>query len=92
MPYELAILGAGNMAEAIARGVLSKSIFRSDQIIAADPVEVRRDLFSKQLGIKSVIDNAEAARDAKVLLLSTKPYQMKDALAPVGAAMSERRW
>src|SRR5438067_5320827 len=89
MRYELAILGAGNMAEAIARGVLGKGVFKPDQIIAADPVEARRKLFSEQLGVKSVTDNAEAARDAKVLLLSTKPYQMKEALAPVGAVMSE---
>lgn len=90
MSYELAILGAGNMAEAIARGVLGKGVFKSNQIIAADPVEARRKLFSEQLGIRSVIDNAAAARDAKALLLSTKPYQMKEALAPVGAVMSDK--
>ena len=90
MRYELAILGAGNMAEAIARGVLVKAVFKPEQIIAADPVEARRTLFSEQLGIRSVVDNAEAARGAKVLLLSTKPYQMKEALAPVGAVMSEK--
>ena len=77
------------MAEAIARGVIAKKVFSPAQIIAADPVEVRRTLFSDQLHIKSVSDNAEAAHDAKVLLLSTKPYQMKDALAPVGAAMND---
>ena len=89
MSYELAILGAGNMAEAIARGVIARGVFKPDQIIAADPVEARRTLFSG-LGIKSVSDNAEAARNAKVLLLSTKPYQMKEALAPVGAVMNEK--
>jgi pyrroline-5-carboxylate reductase len=90
MPYDLAILGAGNMAEAIARGVLAKKVFAPAQIIAADPVEARRNLFSQQLGIKSVTDNADAARDAKILLLSTKPYQMKDALAPVGKVLNEK--
>jgi pyrroline-5-carboxylate reductase len=89
MPYELSILGAGNMAEAIARGVIARGVFRPEQIIAADPVEARRTLFSG-LGIKSVSDNAEAAGDAKVLLLSTKPYQMKEALSPVGAVMNEK--
>src|SRR5579885_3301159 len=90
MLYQLAILGAGNMAEAIARGVLAKKIFTPEQIIAADPVEARRELFTRQLGIKSVTDNSQAASDANVLLLSTKPYQMKEALAPVGAVMSEK--
>ncbi len=89
MPYELAILGAGNMAEAIARGVLAKKVFTPAQIIAADPVEARRNLFTQQLGIKTVTDNTQAAKDAKVLLLSTKPYQMKEALAPVGAVLNE---
>src|SRR4051812_10296976 len=90
MSHELAILGAGNMAEAIARGVLSRGVFTPQQIIAADPMPARRDLFSQQLKITSVSDNAEAARNAKVLLLSTKPYQMKEALAPVGAVMSDQ--
>lgn len=89
MPYELAILGAGNMAEAIARGVLARGVLQPDQMIAADPVEARRILFAHQLHIETVIDNAQAARDAKVLLLSTKPYQMKEALAPVGAVMQQ---
>jgi pyrroline-5-carboxylate reductase len=90
MAYELSILGAGNMAEAIARGVLAKKVCTADQIIAADPVEARRTLFTRELGIRTVSNNADAARDAKVLLLSTKPYQMKEALAPVGAVMNEK--
>jgi pyrroline-5-carboxylate reductase len=89
MSYELAILGAGNMAEAIARGVIARGVFQPEQMIAADPVEARRTLFGS-LGIKSVSGNAEAAHDAKVLLLSTKPYQMKEALATVGAVMDEK--
>src|SRR3954468_6383882 len=80
MSYELAILGAGNMAEAIPRGVLARGVFTPQQISAADPMPARRDLCSQQLKIPSVSDTAEAARNAKVLLLSTKPYQMKEAL------------
>lgn len=90
MPYELAILGAGNMAEAIARGVLARGVFTPAQIIAADPVDSRRTLFSEQLRITCVAENTQAARQAKVLLLSTKPYQMKEALAPLGEVMNEQ--
>ncbi|MEO6435585.1 MAG: NAD(P)-binding domain-containing protein, partial [Tepidisphaeraceae bacterium] len=90
MTHELGILGAGNMAEAIVRGVLGKGLLQPQQIIAADPVPARRELFEGVLGIQCFTDNADVARQAKTILLSTKPYQIKEALAPVGAAMSEQ--
>src|SRR6185312_16850784 len=51
MDHELGIIGAGNMAEAIARGVVQSGVFRANQIIAADVSAARRELFEKQLGI-----------------------------------------
>ena len=65
MAYELGIIGAGNMAEAIARGVMGKNILRADQMIAADVSPQRRELFQQQLGVKAVEDNATAARDER---------------------------
>ena len=85
--YDLGIIGAGNMAEAIARGVLRASLLRPDQIIAADVSEPRRQLFESQLGVKAVDSNADAARYARTILLSVKPQQMAAALATVGGAM-----
>ena len=90
MVYELGILGAGNMAEAIVRGVLRKALFQPAQLIAADPVAARRELFEGELRVRSVADNAEVAKRAKIVLLSTKPYQVKEALAPLGAVMDEQ--
>jgi len=85
--YELGIIGAGNMAEAIARGVIRAALLRPDQIVAADVAEGRRRLFTEQLGIKAVEANADAARYARSLLLSVKPQHMADALATIGGAM-----
>src|SRR5688572_13594823 len=89
MDYELGIIGAGNMAEAIARGVMGKNILRADQMIAADVSPQRRELFQQQLGITAVEDNATAARDAKIVLLSVKPQHMAAALAGLGQVISE---
>jgi pyrroline-5-carboxylate reductase len=84
MGIELGILGAGNMAEAIARGVIGSKLLRGDQILAADPSAQRRALFSEQLGIRAAEDNREVARDARMILLSVKPQQMKDVLSVIG--------
>jgi len=84
MGHELGIIGAGNMAEAIARSILVKWIVRRDQIIAADVSPARREVFSEQLGVRAVDDNVTAARDARMVLLSVKPQQMKEVLSTIG--------
>jgi pyrroline-5-carboxylate reductase len=90
MPYELGIIGAGLMAEAIARGVIRNNALAPEQIIAADVSPQRRELFQNELKIKAVEDNASAARDAKIVLLSVKPQHMAAALAGMGAVMSDQ--
>lgn len=86
MTIELGILGAGNMAEAIARGVIRSGLLEPRQILAADLSPQRRELFSRELGVESFAENAEVARQSRVILLSVKPQQMADVLAGVGRA------
>jgi pyrroline-5-carboxylate reductase len=90
MDYELGIIGAGNMAEAIARGVMAKSVFRAEQIIAADVAAARRELFQNELKIKALQDNAAVAGSSRVILLSTKPQQMAQVLATLSPVLSDR--
>ena len=87
MPYALGIIGAGNMAEAIVRGILSKQVLRPSEIIAADTAAARRELFANELKIKAVEDNAAAAGDADTILLSVKPQHMAAALAAIAPIM-----
>jgi pyrroline-5-carboxylate reductase len=85
--FELGILGAGNMAEAITRGILGKGLMRPDQILAADVAPQRREFFDHELHIRAVADNNEVARQCSRLLLSVKPQQMQAALANVGTVL-----
>lgn len=88
--YELGIIGAGNMAEAIARAVLGKNLFRAEQLIAADVSPQRRELFERDLKVRAVEGNDEVARQSRIVLLSVKPQQMATALAALAPAMSEQ--
>src|SRR5436190_4201359 len=83
MEYELGIIGAGNMAEAIARSVIAAGVISKEEIVAADVSPARRELFEKQIGARAVEQNDQAVRGAKILLLSVKPQQMKDVLAGI---------
>ena len=89
MTYELGILGAGNMAEAIARGVLKSGVFTAGQIIASDVVADRRAFFEHELGVRAIDDPATVAAASRMILLSVKPQTMNavlDAIAPVARA------
>ena len=87
MRAELGIIGAGNMAEAIARGVIRAGLFQPAQLIAADVSPERRELFSNQLGVRAVESNADVALQSRIVLLSVKPQQMKAALAGIGEVL-----
>jgi pyrroline-5-carboxylate reductase len=87
--HDLAIIGAGNMAEAIARGVLKAKLIEPERMIAADVSAERRRLFQEELGISAVAENAEATKGAKMILLSVKPQQMENALRALRPSLSE---
>jgi pyrroline-5-carboxylate reductase len=84
MPYGLGIIGAGNMAEAIARGVIRAGQFQPGDIIASDVSAARRDLFTNELKVRAVEENVEVARQSRILLLSVKPQMMAAALQSLG--------
>lgn len=81
MSYELGVIGAGNMAEAIVRGVIARGILTPAQVIAGDVSPERRAYFESQLQIKTTLDNRDVVRDTRTVLLSVKPQQMAGVLA-----------
>jgi pyrroline-5-carboxylate reductase len=83
---ELAFIGAGNMAEAIARGILKAKVLAAAEIQATDPAAPRRDLFERDLAIRTGTDAAPAIAAAPVILIAVKPQMFDAALGPVAAA------
>lgn len=90
MPYDLAFLGAGNMAEAIARGLLGPGAYAPEALAASDVSPDRRRLFETTFKIKAFENNIDAAIDSQAILLATKPQQVESLLAGLGEKMSEK--
>jgi pyrroline-5-carboxylate reductase len=51
-------IGAGQMAEALARGFISKGVLDASSIVATDPVPARKKVF-ESFDVKAVESNIE---------------------------------
>jgi len=69
----IAFIGAGNMAEAMLRGLLHADAIAAKSITAADRREDRLAVLKKAYGIKTTLDNKAAASVAGIIVLSVKP-------------------
>lgn len=87
----LAFIGAGNMAEALCRGIISSGLMHPENIIASDISEARRNLFEKELGARTTSDNRSAVAGADIVLLSVKPQIMDAVLAGIGDLLTPDR-
>ncbi|HTO71632.1 MAG TPA: pyrroline-5-carboxylate reductase [Myxococcota bacterium] len=78
LPKSVGTIGAGNMAEAILRGLLRAGM-SADQLSASDTEAARRTLLRDELGIHTTESNAEIAERAEVVVLAVKPQQLERA-------------
>jgi len=91
MRWDLGFIGAGNMAEALCRGVISAGLFPAERIAAGDPSEARRRLFAETLGVHALDDNAAVVNGSPTVVLAVKPQAMDDVLAEIGPLLGPER-
>lgn len=85
-------IGAGNMASALASGLVRAGLKQPGEIIAADPDLGRREAFAQAVGAGVVLtaDNREVIRQARTVFLCTKPQVVAAALQPLAADFTAR--
>ena len=83
MDKTIGFIGAGKMATAIIKGLLSSGLFDNKHIIASEPNKDYAHKIENELGIKIVHNNREAAAEADIILLAVKPFVVKDVLTEI---------
>lgn len=83
---KIGFIGAGMMAEAIARCLLNSGVSR-DAISASDIDEGRRDLFRKELGVAATADNKSVAKSADIIILAVKPFVIFEVLSEISEVL-----
>ena len=82
--YTIGFIGAGNMAEALIRGLVRGGHVPADRITASGPRRERLDELARRYGIASTLDNRALARGAGLVVLSVKPQILDKVLREVG--------
>ena len=90
MKYKLGLIGAGNMAEAVAKAAIEQGLVTADKIIASDTNPERRDLFAS-LGINVTEDNDLIVTEARQIMLAVKPQVFPDVAGLLGKVDAQRQ-
>ncbi|MFQ5988839.1 MAG: pyrroline-5-carboxylate reductase [Candidatus Methylomirabilales bacterium] len=85
----IAFIGAGNMGEALIKGLLQAGQVRPEQLMATDIRTDRLDAIRKAYRIETLTSNKEAATKAQILLLAVKPQVMDEVLTGLRGTVTE---
>jgi len=77
MQYQLGFIGAGNMAEAIARAAVEHGVLPASGIIMADPNEQRRQTLAGH-GFAVTDANQQVIDQSEQIMLAVKPQMIDD--------------
>ena len=78
---KIAIIGAGNIAEALVSGLLDGQVVQPSQIFATDVADERLRHFETRYGVRVGSNNVEAVKGATVVILCVKPQVLDEVLA-----------
>ena len=80
---KVAIIGAGNMGRAIARGLAQGHYVREQDIIVTNPSIPKLDALKADFPAIGVSTNNRDASDADVVIIAVKPWKVEEVLKPL---------
>ncbi len=87
----IAFLGAGNMAEALVKGLLRAHVAEPREIVCSDRRVERGPELTQRYGIRFTRSNRDAVEQAEIVVLSVKPQVMNKLLDEIAPVLNERK-
>ena len=88
--HKLSFIGAGKMTTAICHGLLSKHVYKPDEIVASDISDAARKNLTQITGIACTNDNNEVIRFSNTVVLAVKPQIAGEVLTPLKNLFQDR--
>lgn len=86
---KIAFIGAGNMAQAIFKGLIAEGM-EAQRIIATGTNPERLTALEQATGVVTTVDNLAAAQQADTLVLAVKPQMLKSVCEAIKPALAHR--
>jgi pyrroline-5-carboxylate reductase len=86
---KIGFIGAGNMAEAIIKGIIDAKVYKAKDIIVSDIRRERVRFICNKYKVASAGDNCKLAKAVNILVLSVKPQNMSQALDEIKGAIGK---
>jgi pyrroline-5-carboxylate reductase len=88
---KLGFIGGGNMAEALAHGLIQHKLFKPADIIVSDVAAERRRKLARTLKVATTDDNAEVIRESNAVVLAVKPQTIDEVMSEIAAELAAPR-
>jgi len=88
---QVALIGAGVMAEVLALGLIRSKLVEPADIVMSHYRPDRLDNLRGQFGVRTTSDNGEAYRQADIAVLCVRPQAMGDVLNEVRESLDDRK-
>lgn len=88
---KFAIIGAGNMGGAVARGLAQGTLVRTEDVCVANPSTGKLDALQQEFpDLRVTTDNRTAAGGADVVLLAVKPWKVQAVIDEIKGVLDYR--
>jgi pyrroline-5-carboxylate reductase len=88
---KIGFIGAGNMAQAIIKGLVENGVTDSDHIFASNRTPGKLQKLKDQFKIHPVLSNEELVEVADIVVLAMKPQDLLTAIEPIGSTFDENQ-
>ena len=87
----IGFIGAGNMAEALIKGLLVTGEYKKNEISASDISKARLEHLSAEYGIKTLSDNNKLVTQSDILVLAVKPNTVPKVLGEIKRSVNDKK-
>ena len=87
----VAVVGAGAMGEAMLGGLLAQGLVEARHVVCSHPRAERRAVLEERYRVLTTASNADAVRDANVVLLAVKPQMLSRVMRDLRGSLNEQQ-
>ncbi|MBI3249067.1 MAG: pyrroline-5-carboxylate reductase [Deltaproteobacteria bacterium] len=88
---KIGFLGAGNMAGALIKGLLSAKLYRPQDMVVSDVLPIQLRKIQRTYKVNGVRNNREVVREAQTILLAVKPQILAQVLAEIQPEVTKEK-